>query len=96
MVAEVTHNGKIGSKGYSPLDARGHSRFLLLVVAEYPKKWLERQDLQVEKEKLAFKYPSPTLTLLLEAFSTRDRALILDDGRITTWLFLVATDPFPL
>ena len=62
MVAEVTHNGKIDSKSYSPLDAGGHSRVLLLGVAEDPEKWLDKQDHPVEKEKLASKHPLPTLT----------------------------------
>jgi hypothetical protein len=60
IVAEVTPNGNIDSKGYFPLDAGGHSWVLLLGVAEDPKQWPEKQGYRVEKENLASNYPLPT------------------------------------
>jgi hypothetical protein len=77
------------SKGYLPLDAGGHSRVLLLGVAEEPTQWFEKQGYPVEKKNLHPNIHCHSPHSSWETFSTRDKALVLDDGRIPTWLILV-------
>ena len=62
IVIEVIPTGKMDSKGYFPLDTGGHSRVLLLGVAEEPTQWFEKQGYPVENEKLASKHSLPSST----------------------------------
>ncbi len=66
-------------------------------LVEMPEKWKETSlaDQEYpEKEKLASTHPLPTHPT--SQVTSRDKALVLDDRRIPSWLLLVAINPFPL
>ena len=79
------------SKRYFPLDSGGHSRVFLLGVAEKSTQWFEKQGHPVEKEKLASKHSHSSW----ETFSTRDKALVLDEGRIPLLVAPGCNRPLP-